>query len=393
MGRGDKWDSWEESWPSSGAYPQPHLWRGAKAKAQSSHPWVKGAGKNKGTDKRPSFPAYDALPLTDGQPQGSARGQALVHMNEDQEGQLVPTVQRALNGARKAENRLAKLLKEKEKAQKQWAQYLQDSQKAYIRERTRHHKALDAFEKEIMEAKDQQKHARLLLRQVAFRDENEGDIEEEDDGHDNEWARMVQDWEDEQDQADDGVLQRALLESRGKSCLLGPPARTPPRPLATGPDPVGEAGSARVPTYNAFSPTLRTARTDPYPTVSPRRTAEVATGLPSEKQEDGPLDSKSSSSPLPPRERRGVKEATKTAPERPPVHGDLAEKLQARRSALMPFGLSSRTGQSEEAVYVADEPQQPGDRPTEEIGGNRPFTGPPEPSGADAAGPGLDGMG
>ena len=157
---------------------------------RSPSPWQKGAKKGKPqADKRPAFPAYDTIPIADGKPQADGKGQALVRMEESGEGQLVPTVQRALNGARKAENKLARLIKDKDRAQLQWTQYLQDSQKAYIREKARHRKALEHYEKEIQDAKEQQKHARLLLRQVAFQEEDLMDVEEEAEEEDDDWRR------------------------------------------------------------------------------------------------------------------------------------------------------------------------------------------------------------
>ena len=123
--------------------------------------------------------------------------------------------------------------------------------------------ATERREKEIQDAKEQQKHARLLLRQVAFQEEDLMDVEEEAEEEDDDWARMIRDWEEENEMADDGVLQRALQESRSRTPR--PATRGPSRsPGMTRLEDTQPTGPSRSTAYNACSPTLRNARSDPY---------------------------------------------------------------------------------------------------------------------------------
>ena len=59
--------------------------------------------------------------------------------------------------------------------------------------------------------------------------------------------------------------------------------------------------------------------------------------------------------------RLGIKEASKTAPARTVKHGDLADKLQAKRSALSRFGIAN----FETQVNLNQEATSEGGEPTE----------------------------
>ena len=89
--------------------------------------------------------------------------------------------------------------------------------------------------------------------------------------------------------------------------------------------------------YNAVSPTLRHARTDPYTQASPR-----ATSIPDTKERSGSDGSlyRPRTSPVHP----GMARRECPDPWQPPAklapHSDLAEKLQAKRAALLPFGVA-----------------------------------------------------
>ena len=62
--------------------------------------------------------------------------------------------------------------------------------------------------------------------------------------------------------------------------------------------------------------------------------------------------------------RQGIKEATKAAPTRETVHMDLAEKLQAKRSALSPFGVAPGPS-AEVQTNPPPEPMEPLTEPLE----------------------------
>ena len=261
-----------------------------------------------------------------------------------EDGNLVPTVQKALNGARKAQNRLAKLVQERQRAEQQWHEYMQDSKAAYIRERDRFHRAMDHFTKEILEARELQRQARAVLRQVALEDEERKDMEtEEAMVEDDEWDRMVKDWEEERETVDDGVLRGALLAREARSVTPAPPSRTAARSPVVPKEVPREIPEKRLdssyrPMYNESSP-VHQARSDPYSMTSPR--VEVVRGESHGHLTEPPPAS--GMSPLPPGHKtsQGQDSALEAKKDQAGTTGTvgLAEKLQAKRSALRPFGI------------------------------------------------------
>ena len=169
-----------------------------------------------------------------------------------------------------------------------------------------------------------QSEARRALRDQIMRAEQEQEPEametEEGDG---EWERMIEAHERETVMADDAVLRRALLEVQ-RTRSMTPPTRTRSQ-LSGVPQCSGEAPGYR-PVYEGSSPTLRMARTDPYPPASPRMPVpagdrEVGHDGPAEPMPDRPR-----TSPIHPGmksatgARQGIKEATKAAPTRETVN-------------------------------------------------------------------------
>eukprot|EP00439_Symbiodinium_sp_Y106_P021106 s5433_g2.t1 len=109
------------------------------------------------------FPAYDAQP-----PQvqsGGRKGRgSLDKETVDTETDMVNTVQKALNTTRKAEGRLSRLLKDRERAELQWREHAVAAREAFYRERDRHMRALKTFDASIQEAQQAQSEARQALR-------------------------------------------------------------------------------------------------------------------------------------------------------------------------------------------------------------------------------------
>ena len=193
---------------------------------------------------------------------------------------------------------------------------------------------------EILEARELQRQARAVLRQVALEDEERKDMEtEEAMVEDDEWDRMVKDWEEERETVDDGVLRRALLARETRSVTPAPPSRTAARsPAVLREIPEKRLDSSYRPMYNESSP-VHQARSDPYSMTSPRM--EVGRGESQGRMTEPPPAS--GMSPLPPGHKPGQgqdsaldakKDQTGTT-----VTAGLAEKLQAKRNALRPFGI------------------------------------------------------
>ena len=362
MGRGAKWDGQGghgEQWSSQAhAGRSWAIWPGAYSpKAGHNPPWKRG-GNQEASSSRQRFPAYDSRPPADSNDRKLEPPERTVTRDSgDADGALVPSVQKALNGARKAESRVLRLQKEKDRAEKQWQDYVRDSRLAYARERERHTKALAHFEKEITEALEQQRTARVMLKHAAFQEalpaEAPSAMEVSDAGV--EWEQMVAAWEQEQASMDGAVLRRALMEMED----AGPASRTPqarralPRspvptstraaaPQAPAAEVPADGGDSFGPSYSGSSPM---ARVDPYPIPSPRfaakisAEAEMAAAMAS-SGEPVPGTSPVHPAPRPHAEgqRQGVKAATMQAPGKPVLHSTIADKLEAKRSALLVFG-------------------------------------------------------
>ncbi|OLP99678.1 Protein notum-like [Symbiodinium microadriaticum] len=304
MGRGAKWDGQGghgEQWSSQAhAGRSWAIWPGAYSpKAGHNPPWKRG-GNQEASSSRQRFPAYDSRPPADSNDRKLEPPERTVTRDSgDADGALVPSVQKALNGARKAESRVLRLQKEKDRAEKQWQDYVRDSRLAYARERERHTKALAHFEKEITEALEQQRTARVMLKHAAFQEalpaEAPSAMEVSDAGV--EWEQMVAAWEQEQASMDGAVLRRALMEMED----AGPASRTPqarralPRspvptstraaaPQAPAAEVPADGGDSFGPSYSGSSPMAEMAAAmassgEPVPGTSPVLPAPRPPGL------------------------------------------------------------------------------------------------------------------
>ena len=341
MGKSDKWEKDNgRGW---------RLWHGA----QSPSGWRQAPWQGAGNDNKSKFPAYDSKPPGKSHGKGP-KNDKVTGSDLENADDMVGEVQRAVNNARRAENRLARLVKEREKEAAQWEEYAEEARKAFYYEKSRHLRAIQHFEKEIQAAQLTQQEARLALRERVIC-AGSGDRPMETAESDGEWERMLAAHEQERSRTDDAVLRRAMKEARttgqpGRYLLPGPslggvppPPPGPPGLSAMGASQCGDDPQASA--YNAVSPTLRHARTDPYTQASPR-----ATSIPDTKERsgsDGSLDRPRTSPVHPGMARRecpdpchGVKEVTKQPPAKLAPHSDLAEKLQAKRAALLPFGVA-----------------------------------------------------
>eukprot|EP00439_Symbiodinium_sp_Y106_P048318 s896_g6.t1 len=152
MGRGGK--QAQQTWGEERPY---RIWHGAYSpSAQRPHaPWK--------TGQSAVFPAYNAIDLTKDVPTGHSAGEADTAGAATASG-LVPTLQAALNTARKAEQRVMKLKQARSTGATKWQQYEASLKAAFARERTRFTKDQERLAKEITEAEALQEAARESLR-------------------------------------------------------------------------------------------------------------------------------------------------------------------------------------------------------------------------------------
>ncbi|CAE7346075.1 unnamed protein product [Symbiodinium microadriaticum] len=358
MGKNDQWDQ-----GGSGS----RYWRGSYNVA-TRQPWRQPSkGKEKGNyrdaEAAPGggFPAYDSRPL----PKSKARPDRMDSALTSPGTELLPSLQKALNVARKAETRLQKLVQERSSMEEMWKRYLVDHKAAYLREKARHVKAMEASERDIEAAKFGQVEARESVRETVLREMHVGQTTIEQ-AADMEWDTMVQGWEEEQRGQIFGVLQRAMQAERcstGESYNTNPhhlPARrgTCPSETASAMPPEDTAGHpAMAERHMARSPDTP-AKADPYMPSSPVPTLpNMTTGAPLAERRSSPIHpgQREPGQARHPTSEEAPRPSIKAATSAPsqvananPPGVNLADKLQARRSAMEPFGRPPHRDPTEE---------------------------------------------
>ena len=143
-------------------------------------------------------------------------------------------LQKALNGARKAEHRVKRILQDKEQKEQMWVTWEKELRATYAQEKKRHVKNLKDLDAQLQEALEQQDDARAQVRRVAANDEAQETKEpetmelDEDDGFEQmlNADKSPDPWED---YANEEVLKRALMSAAAKVPVTPPPARPMPR--------------------------------------------------------------------------------------------------------------------------------------------------------------------
>ena len=336
---GARWQVWPGAWASS---PQ-----------QPRAPWRQ--------QNKFHFPAYDEKPVVH-----DAGRTPNVHLSveQDQQESGLGGMQKLVNVARKAEQKLVRLQADKDKSALQWQQYQKDLQLAFNRERKRHIQAQEQFEKDIAMAGEKQEEARANIRNYAATFASRGSAaEREEDGPS--WEEMTRSWIEEEDGAIEGVLHRAL-SSRTRE----PEPRTPSmrRPAAARTPTLTRRSEGSAPPFSGgtlftyATEELASAKSDPYPHVQSPPSSGPA--VPEHSGGDVEMDEarrgheglrpEAKVSPTHPGQRDfaaqrvptteapprlDVKSATKNTVASVAVHSQLGQKLEAKRHAMKPFGV------------------------------------------------------
>ena len=335
---GQRWQVWPGAWASS---PQ-----------QPKAPWKQQPTRSF------QFPAYDERPI---RPQNGRHHGALTTVEPEQNDHGLGGIQRLVNAARKAEQRLLRLQQDKEKSGLQWQQYQRDLQAAYNKERKRHMTAQEQFDKDIALALEKQEEARSNIRSYAASMASGSAttaIEEEGPS----WEDLTRSWVEEEEGAMEGVLHRALGATMREREPRTPSLRRPVAArMPTAARNVAPTGPESVPaTY--IQEELAAARSDPYPHVPSPPSSSGPPGLnpmgvDTEMPDgDGSGEGARVETRPPPAHpgqrdfsiprvptaeappRMDVKTATKQTASNTAAHSQLGQKLEARRSAMMPFG-------------------------------------------------------
>ncbi|CAE7745718.1 unnamed protein product, partial [Symbiodinium sp. CCMP2456] len=193
-----------------------------------------------------AFPSYASVSL----PKRQQDAPVLV---VDADDTMVPSVQNAVNHARKAELRVSKLRKSIKVCQDKWDLFESQAKENFRRERLKFMQEQKKREKELAEAVDAQDIAREAIRQALARDQNmeaaaASDLPSVD--------SVFEDWAREDDATFQQVLHRAVASApaRTPQRSTGVMPMSPPPRLSTTPGPVSSApGVTQDPYHEATS--------------------------------------------------------------------------------------------------------------------------------------------
>ncbi|OLP86955.1 hypothetical protein AK812_SmicGene31882 [Symbiodinium microadriaticum] len=320
MGRGRKPTAKNQAWRDNRGDYDPRYWRGAWSPSlRGAAPWRE---EENDAGRTLAFPTFTSVAL----PKARARTTVLVE-DDDTDGTMVPSVQNAVNQARRAEMKVMKLRKGLQTVKDKWALFEEQSKENYKRERLKFAREQQRQEKELSEALEHQEEARAAIRQAIDREHFPPAAE---DPSFPPVEQIFDEWSKDDDSTFQQVLSRAFVgATRTPRRGTGAPARTPiprPKPVVT-PTPMEEDDEL----FTEVAPV------DPYHEMTtPQAEQAAATGPPP----PGLSPVGAGQHPKPPSgPRRGVKDMTKTAAPNEPLRGPgLQSKLEQKRSAMLPFG-------------------------------------------------------
>ena len=216
-------------------------WRGTWSPSQKSNaPWRTEHQQqwNQNQHKK-SFPHYDAVPRSE--------RPALVEVaSSSQSDGYVTDLQKAVNSARKSEQRVKKIQAERLERQEQWRSYEAELRRCYAQEKQRYKSALARLEKDEMDAAQEQAFAREQLRRVATGHQDVA-MRPLESPEEQDFDRLIQSTGPDplQEEDSDSVIRRALAHPVGVGgvgapasggtylATLSTPTRTVPRTPST----------------------------------------------------------------------------------------------------------------------------------------------------------------
>ncbi|CAE7446249.1 unnamed protein product [Symbiodinium sp. CCMP2592] len=356
MGRGGKGQG-----RSSGGqqdYGGYRLWKGAYSPSQ--RPW-----RNNQADEswhgKPAFPSYTAMPRPP--PKETHTHVAMPELHTP--GSMVHDLQELLNGARRAEQKVARIVQARDREQAQYQEFQKQMKESFLKEKQRFAKSEARYEKDIADAVDEQNRARLLVRSAYLGIETIP-VERAPGGkltraeEDLAWDQAREAWEKDEGSTMDGVLKRAMEPgpSFGDRDAVGdtgmrPDLRSMVNSVDTAWEAVRSAGAhdpagarpmeihpvtGEPDQADGSDPKAGVAEVEPNAGQAPGAPGNAERIRPSPKhtgQRDG--GTRVPTSQQPPRD--GIKEASKHAPSSAEqAHGlTLGERLEEKRRAMMPF--------------------------------------------------------
>ncbi|CAE7284049.1 rbcL, partial [Symbiodinium sp. KB8] len=332
---------------------------------ESSSSWELWRGSWKtASPKQQAFPSYDRAwgPREEIQVIKEERRQADAVDDSSARG-----VQAIVNMLRKAENRIARLQREKQEKTVRWAKYQQELKAAFVAEERRYTAAQQKYSEEVVEAEKQLATAKELLAQVAsdFRtgmDTSGPTVTDEE-----AWNAMMRrtPHAEQTGTTDPEMIEILRRYKRGEGLPTGLPtfgntdasrrsmsaenprpeqhvSKAPPPPAAVStPSPMVPRGTA--PSYGCASPSVAHNRASPYPETSPTGPKLPAAPVhepvePHPVEEARPVESMNGAdSRL--HDRVPVKQRTKGPPEKSRAGATLSEKLESKRATATGDGI------------------------------------------------------
>ena len=227
--------------------------RGAGALAKGQH---KGHGKSEKKEWDQTWPETSKFPKYD---QLKAGAQQIIEVHSETasgsaEDGLVRELQRCVNVARKAEQKVTALQKQIQTKQAQWEAFQTELKQSFLKEQQRFTQDLHRLRSELVAAEESQSEARAVVR-CAARGEGllprQSQLEAEE-----QWQSKIRAWEQEgqleEDAPGDAVLRRALEAAVTKPVQQD--MRTPLRPTSLGMPSPGTKKEHQMAKTSATSP-------------------------------------------------------------------------------------------------------------------------------------------
>ncbi|CAE7664952.1 unnamed protein product [Symbiodinium sp. CCMP2592] len=184
------------------------LWKGAYSPSQ--RPWRNNQPEETWHGKH-AFPSYTAMPRPT--PKETHTHAAIPELSV--QGSMVHDLQELLNGARRAEQKVARIVQARDREQSQHQEFQKQMKESFLKEKQRFAKSEARFEKDIADAVEEQNRARMLVRSAYLGIEAipverapRGRLTREE--ADLAWDQAREAWEKDEGSTMDGVFKRAM---------------------------------------------------------------------------------------------------------------------------------------------------------------------------------------
>ena len=351
---GKQWRQWPKT---QGGASDRHNWAPDYSRQP---PWRLWHGAHSASPKNAARPHYDQVTVP------GYKGAGKHAYNDEEETpdfQLRREVQKALSAARKADQKVRKLREERQLREAQWTQFQKEARAAFLAEKTRFQGAMERLEQDIQQTTAQGREASALIQTLVARGPAALPARQPDPAEDEGWEELTK---EEEPALEAGFLRDAMLAARHVPVPAGAPVPSDGRMVP--PEVAAQVLQAVMASLLAFSasataPMQAPAGPTPAPTgPEPPMTGPTAPAVPynSSPKTTAPevvSNAGTAATASPGTHPRAKRTPVKGAPVRP-VHtgtgeaAKLADKLQAKRHAMRPFGVVSKSDETQVAIEL-----------------------------------------